>query len=156
MTHLYTDTSNVDSPMWLFHLPTFTLAQLHLNGGPSGNHLLTFVADGFPPAEALASFSATLEAMAPSASDHLTTVSRANAAQVLPEFLRFIPEKNIPGQIFLTLAPRHGYAHVRTITETHPYWQGGSGEKTAEAKSIQQAAIASDEEFLRQLPPPSF
>ena len=97
MTHLYTDTSKVDSPMWLFHLPTFTLAQLHLNGGPSGNHLLTFIADGFPPAEALASFSATLEAMAPSASDRLTTVSRADAAQVLPEFLRFSPEKSIPG-----------------------------------------------------------
>lgn len=155
MTHLYTDTSEPDSPMWLFHLPTFTLAQLHLNGGPGASHLLIVAADEFAPDEALTSFAATLEAMASGASNRLSTICRADIALGLPEILRFSPEKAIPDHKFLTLAPRHGFAQVRTTEGAQSYWRDGFCKKTAQADSIQRSVNASDEEFMRRLPPSS-
>ena len=76
MTYLHTDPADASAPMWMFHLPTFTLAQLHLGAGPGGRHLLTVDAATPPPDEALLAFGQTLEAMAPTASDHISMVTR--------------------------------------------------------------------------------
>lgn len=91
MTYLHTSPTDATAPLWLFHLPTFTLAQLQLNAGPQDEHLLTVDAATPPPDEAIIAFAKTLETMAPGASTGLFTITREGIAKDLPESLPFAP-----------------------------------------------------------------
>ena len=89
MTYLHTSPTDPDSPLWLFHLPTFTLARLHLNGGPEGHHLLTIDAATPPAEETIAAFAATLDTMAEGASAWLSVITRQGIAGELPDSMPF-------------------------------------------------------------------
>lgn len=106
MTYLHTTPDDPESPLWLFHLPSFTLAQLHLGAGPAGHHLLMTQPGTPAPDEAVAAFAATLETMAPSASQWLTVIAakESHAWDSLPPSMPFAPVK--PGGETLTVYPR--------------------------------------------------
>ncbi len=139
MTYLHTSPTDPTAPMWMFHLPTFTLAQLHLGAGPGGRHVLTVDAATPPPDEALLAFAATLDAMAPSASDHISQLTREGLAKDLPEFMHFAPAEALNHT--LTLSPRHDYAHIRhsDVPDRLDFYGG-----VLNALSICEAACAFD------------
>lgn len=111
MTYLHTSPTDPTAPLLLFHLPSFTLAQLHLAATPGGNHLLTIDAATPPPDEVIAAFATTLDSMAPGASAWLSVVTREGIAKDLPEFMHFTPAEPLTHR--LTLSTRHEYAHIR-------------------------------------------
>jgi hypothetical protein len=76
--------------MFLYHDTTGTLAELLLNAGPEGNHLLYVSADTPTPDEAITAFAAWLHSTHPDADKKLIVCSFKSQVTSLPEVIFFV------------------------------------------------------------------
>lgn len=123
MVYIHSDSSGQDSSLWFFHLPTFTLAELHLGALPGACHLLTVEAGQPPPDEAFKAFANYLESMSSGASDNLALRTRSTGSP-LPEYLILVPSaSNLVSCIIYY--PVHGLvAGIRADgTKIAPIWK---------------------------------
>ena len=81
---LYLSSIRPDHRLFFYHVPTATLAELLLNAGPGGNHVLRVASDSPPPDDAFSAIAGHLRHAHPDAADHLTIFSRAALAASLP------------------------------------------------------------------------
>ena len=65
MIYLSTHAADLTRPCWLLHLPSLTLAEMRLNAGDNGNHLLVTLGTTPPSPEVFAAFHDTLEMLSP-------------------------------------------------------------------------------------------
>ncbi len=148
MTYLHTDPHDPTAPMWMFHLPSFTLAQLVLNGAPNGDHLILFEEGKPPDDDALLAIADILDQMAPNASSHLTAVAPKENSEWknLPEFMRFTPA--LPHGPDITVSPVHGYARFSdSRNEGRQFWKNNEPAPLEKAYRIRSAAREFDEAF---------
>ena len=151
MTYLHTSPTDPTSPLLLFHLPSFTLAELHLAATPGGNHLLTIDSATPPADETIAAFATALDSMAPDASDWLSVVTREGIAKQLPEFLHFTPADRSASKRILTLCTTMPYAHTRDPQNPAAIEQHGTLATTHHAVALAILAQKADVEFFRTL-----
>ena len=117
-----------ESRMFLYHLPTHTLAEVFLSKGPGtpAAHLLRIAADGPAPDDAVASMAAWLESSHPGASHHLTAISQKEFPTPLPESIILMSASGTPE--ILIHYPAIGFtAGIRTDgTKIPPSWKNPS------------------------------
>jgi hypothetical protein len=85
-----------DDRDFLYHFPTHTLAELCLNAGPGGAHVLYVHLNGHVPEQAIHAFTAWLEACTPAAGENLSIVSRKEFPTPLPEHLILSSASGLP------------------------------------------------------------
>ncbi len=84
---LYVSGHRPDDRTFFYHLATHILAELLLNAGPGGNHVLRVASDKTVPDEAFASIAAYLTRCHPLADKNLAIFSRENLGTDLPEHI---------------------------------------------------------------------
>lgn len=122
MSLYLSDSPNPEDRMFIYHDPTGTLAELLLNAGPNGNHLLRVAADTPPPDEAFAAIAAYLHSTDPDADKELIIMSHASLAAGLPEVV-FLAHATEP--VMIIHHPAIGFtAGIRTDgTKLPPTWR---------------------------------
>lgn len=79
-----------DPRIFFYHSPTSTLAELKLNAGPNGDHLLCVAADSPPPDQAFSAMEDYLRSIDPNAAAGLILFTRASLSENLPEHIILI------------------------------------------------------------------
>lgn len=111
-----------DARDFIYHAPTFTLAEILFNAGPAKDNILRVASDLPPPDDAFTAFAERMHQVHPLMDRNLAIFSRADLAATLPEHLILADTEN--GELIIHYPAFDFHAGIREDgTKIPPAWK---------------------------------